>query len=369
MVRKWLTISPAGRSRSRTSRRTARRVGRRPQSASSMGGAPISSCLSPDRICVSHILRRSVARPTPRAEWTVRDLLEHMMARVDRARLAAAGAATSGKGTATVPSRAAQLLTARGVVTGGGGGGRSAAVGISPDWSPSSQPRAEVRAHIAPAGWVRLDVGRGTNRKPLWAALSRTPRVRTREPSKRLATWPFSSSSPTTNRSSAGRVRRPPRNTAGLCGRGRGGRRRRGGSGLPSAAPRRRADGRPDARDGWHRGYAATRRRRRRPPRVLVLTTFDLDDYVYDALRAGASGFLLKDVTPSALFEAVRVVAAGGVARTRRHPATHRRVRAAPAPPGPVPTASGELTPRETEVLRLVARRVGQRRDRDRDSS
>ncbi len=46
-------------------------------------------------------------------------------------------------------------------------------------------------------------------------------------------------------------------------------------------------------------------------PRVLVLTTFDLDEYVYDALRAGASGFLLKDVTAERLFDAVRVVAAG----------------------------------------------------------
>ena len=48
-----------------------------------------------------------------------------------------------------------------------------------------------------------------------------------------------------------------------------------------------------------------------RPPKVLILTTFDLDEYVFDALRAGASGFLLKDVTAERLFEAVRVVAAG----------------------------------------------------------
>jgi chemotaxis response regulator CheB len=47
------------------------------------------------------------------------------------------------------------------------------------------------------------------------------------------------------------------------------------------------------------------------PPRILILTTFDLDEYVYDALRAGASGFLLKDVTAERLFDAVRVIAAG----------------------------------------------------------
>ena len=62
-------------------------------------------------------------------------------------------------------------------------------------------------------------------------------------------------------------------------------------------------------------GLEATRRIARAaattPPRVLVLTTFDLDDYVYEALRAGASGFLLKDTSPEELVEAIRVVAAG----------------------------------------------------------
>ena len=66
-------------------------------------------------------------------------------------------------------------------------------------------------------------------------------------------------------------------------------------------------------------------------PRVLVLTTFDLDEYVYDALRAGASGFLLKDVRPETLFEAVRVVAAGDAllapAVTRRLIAEFARLR------------------------------------------
>jgi DNA-binding NarL/FixJ family response regulator len=93
-------------------------------------------------------------------------------------------------------------------------------------------------------------------------------------------------------------------------------------------------------------------------PRVLVLTTFDLDEYVYDALRAGASGFLLKDVTAERLFDAVRVVAAGEAllapSVTRRliseFAAMHR------TPAGPAPTSAlPALTPRETQVLRLVA--------------
>jgi DNA-binding NarL/FixJ family response regulator len=91
-------------------------------------------------------------------------------------------------------------------------------------------------------------------------------------------------------------------------------------------------------------------------PRVLMLTTFDLDEYVYDALAAGASGFLLKDVTAEQLFEAVRVVAAGEAllapAVTRRLIAEFARLR----PQLPMqPERLGELTPRETEVLRLVA--------------
>jgi DNA-binding NarL/FixJ family response regulator len=92
-------------------------------------------------------------------------------------------------------------------------------------------------------------------------------------------------------------------------------------------------------------------------PRILILTTFDLDHYVYDALCAGASGFLLKDVTAERLFDAVRVVAAGDAllapAVTRRLISEFARLRPrADAPP------SGELaslTPRETQVLRLVA--------------
>jgi len=92
-------------------------------------------------------------------------------------------------------------------------------------------------------------------------------------------------------------------------------------------------------------------------PRVLILTTFDLDQYVFDALRAGASGFLLKDVTAERLFEAVRVVAAGEAllapAVTRRLISEFTRLR--PAAGAPPPTALTTLTPRETEVLRLVA--------------
>jgi DNA-binding NarL/FixJ family response regulator len=92
-------------------------------------------------------------------------------------------------------------------------------------------------------------------------------------------------------------------------------------------------------------------------PRILILTTFDLDQYVYDALRAGASGFLLKDVTAERLFDAVRVVAAGDAllapAVTRRLISEFTRLR--PPPDAPPEAALAELTPRETQVLRLVA--------------
>jgi DNA-binding NarL/FixJ family response regulator len=89
--------------------------------------------------------------------------------------------------------------------------------------------------------------------------------------------------------------------------------------------------------------------------RVLVLTTFDLDDYVFEALRAGASGFVLKDEPPEQLLGAVRTVAAGEallsptVTRTviRRFAAVRRQ-----APP----PAVADLTPRELEVFRLITR-------------
>ena len=91
-------------------------------------------------------------------------------------------------------------------------------------------------------------------------------------------------------------------------------------------------------------------------PRVIILTTFDLDEYVYDALCAGASGFLLKDVTAERLFEAVRVVAAGEALLaptvTRRLISEFARLR--PPAAAPSVTVTG-LTARETEVLRLLA--------------
>jgi DNA-binding CsgD family transcriptional regulator len=88
-----------------------------------------------------------------------------------------------------------------------------------------------------------------------------------------------------------------------------------------------------------------------------MLTTFDLDDYVYEALRAGASGFLLKDATAAELVHAVRVVAAGDAlpapAVTRRLIADFARQ---PRPGPPFPATLGALTHRESEVLRLIAR-------------
>jgi DNA-binding NarL/FixJ family response regulator len=92
-------------------------------------------------------------------------------------------------------------------------------------------------------------------------------------------------------------------------------------------------------------------------PRVLILTTFDLDEYVYDALRAGASGFLLKDVTAERLFDAVRVIAAGEAllapSVTRRLISEFAQQRpAAASQPG---ISLARLTPRETEVLSLIA--------------
>jgi DNA-binding NarL/FixJ family response regulator len=91
-------------------------------------------------------------------------------------------------------------------------------------------------------------------------------------------------------------------------------------------------------------------------PRVLMLTTFDLDEYVYEALRAGASGFLLKDATTAELIHAVQVVAAGEALLA---PSVTRRLiadftRKPPAARPPSPTALDVLTSRETEVLKLI---------------
>jgi DNA-binding NarL/FixJ family response regulator len=103
-------------------------------------------------------------------------------------------------------------------------------------------------------------------------------------------------------------------------------------------------------------GLAATRRilAADAGARVLILTTFDLDEYIYEALAAGASGFVLKDDPPEQLIAAVRTVAAGDALLS---PAVTKRVieqftrTSRPAPPKEV----GELTAREREILRLIA--------------
>ncbi len=106
-------------------------------------------------------------------------------------------------------------------------------------------------------------------------------------------------------------------------------------------------------------GIEATRRLRELPdpPRVLVLTTFDLDEYVYRALQAGAAGFLLKDASPDRLVEAVRTVAAGEAllapAVTRRLIERYLREPAAEAPPS---RSFDDLTEREREIWLLIAR-------------
>jgi DNA-binding NarL/FixJ family response regulator len=98
--------------------------------------------------------------------------------------------------------------------------------------------------------------------------------------------------------------------------------------------------------------------------RVIILTTFDLDEYVFAALRAGASGFLLKDTLPADLLTAIRVVAAGEAllapSITRRLISEFARTPARSAPMAPIAAArsdeiTGLLTERECEVLRLVA--------------
>jgi DNA-binding NarL/FixJ family response regulator len=105
-------------------------------------------------------------------------------------------------------------------------------------------------------------------------------------------------------------------------------------------------------------GIAATRhlcQDRQDPPRVLILTTFDLDEYVYDALRAGASGFLLKEAPPEQLLAAVRTVAAGDALLA---PSVTRRMIerfTAETPIRPPSPVLERLTPRELEVLTLVA--------------
>jgi DNA-binding NarL/FixJ family response regulator len=93
------------------------------------------------------------------------------------------------------------------------------------------------------------------------------------------------------------------------------------------------------------------------PVRVLMLTTFDLDEYVYDALRAGASGFLLKDVPAEQLVEGIRLVAAGEalLAPTVTKRLIQEFSRTPPAQ-RELPPSLEELTPRELEVFKLIAR-------------
>jgi DNA-binding NarL/FixJ family response regulator len=88
-----------------------------------------------------------------------------------------------------------------------------------------------------------------------------------------------------------------------------------------------------------------------------MLTTFDLDEYVYEALRAGASGFLLKDVQPAQLVDAIRVVARGDalLAPTVTRRLLDRFAGSLPGPAAPAPPELDELTEREREVLALLA--------------
>lgn len=93
------------------------------------------------------------------------------------------------------------------------------------------------------------------------------------------------------------------------------------------------------------------------PPRILVVTTFNLDEYVFDALRAGASGFLLKDASPPQLLDAIRTISRG---EALVDPAVTRTLIGSFAgrirPPVAPADESAQLTPRELEVLRLLAR-------------
>ena len=117
-------------------------------------------------------------------------------------------------------------------------------------------------------------------------------------------------------------------------------------------------------------GLEATRRLldgRDEGPRILILTTFDLDEYVYEALRAGASGFMLKDTPPEELVEAIMIVARGDALLA---PSITRRVieefvRRPPASARKAPPELEELTAREREMLRFIARGPLERRDRE----
>ncbi len=104
-------------------------------------------------------------------------------------------------------------------------------------------------------------------------------------------------------------------------------------------------------------GIEATRRIADHGPRVLMLTTFDLDEYVFEAFKAGASGFLVKDSPRERIIDAIRAVAAGEALAS---PSVTRRLIErfvdAPGPSAKPPPQLDELTPREREVLELIAR-------------
>ena len=123
-----------------------------------------------------------------------------------------------------------------------------------------------------------------------------------------------------------------------------------------TAPARRRPHGRPDARDRWDRGHPAARRSTCPDTRILILTTFQYDDYVWGALRAGASGFLLKRASPERLLDAVRTVAAGealldpAVTRDLVHHYSRPGLPGSRAPPRPgnstgSPSANGRSSP------------------------
>ena len=157
---------------------------------------------------------------------------------------------------------------------------------------------------------------------------------------------------------------RPRRLSDDPRGRARPARRRRGQATAPRPSRRRAAPGPDivlmDIRMPTIDGLEATRRimpRPRSPPRVLMLTTFDLDEYVFDALHAGASGFLLKDVPPEQLVAGIRTVAEGD---SLLAPSVTRRliesfVRDHPHAPQPPPSSTSS-PPRELEILTLIAR-------------
>src|SRR6266540_638145 len=210
--------------------------------------------------------------------------------------------------------------------------------------STTAAGRTSARARVATAGMGWSGCASGSH----CTAARCTP---ARAPPRRGPATPCGSGCP---RRRQGRDRHDP---------DPGGRRRGGGRAGPPAPPRRGAHGRAHATAGRDPGDPAPGRpgdagqTAETTIRVLILTTFDHDEYVYEAMRAGASGFLLKTVRPRQLAAAVHDVAAGDallapdITRRLIEQFVHR-----PPPGSAVPPALGELTPREVEVLRLVAR-------------